>query len=108
MPIEKSVETPENLFGFPPQIKTELNARNTFIFEETSRELEEFLLRENNHADSKDDVFEFLAEISNQVQEEFDKLLGEDTNKKRFLKSLAKIFALLLDTEVNTAEKIKK
>ena len=108
MPIEKSVETPENLFGFPPQIKTELNAGNTFIFEETSRELEEFLLRENNNADSKDDVFEFLAEISNQVQEEFDKLLGEDTNKNRFLKSLAKIFALLLDTEVNTAEKIKK
>ena len=45
MPIEKSVETPENLFGFSPQIKTELNAGNTFIFEEKSRELEEFLLR---------------------------------------------------------------
>lgn len=42
------------------------------------------------------------------VQEEFDKLLSGDSNKKRFLQALSKIFALLLNTEVNTAEEIKK
>ena len=65
-------------------------------------------MRENNNADPTDGVFELLAEILNQVQEEFDELLGEDTNKKQFLKSLSKIFALLLNTKVKTAEKIKK
>ena len=70
--------------------------------------IREFLLRENNNADSTDSVFEFLVEISNQVQEEFDKLLGEDTNKKRFLRSLSKIFDLVLNIIVNIAEKIKK
>ena len=104
MSIEKLVKTSENLFGFP-QIDLEPNADNTLIFEEISRELEQLLLRENDNADSKDSVFEFLAEMSNQVQEEFDELLGEDTDKKRFLKSLLKVFALLLNTEVNTAEK---
>ena len=104
MSIEKLVKTSENLFGFP-QIDLEPNADNTLIFEEISRELEQLLLRENDNADSKDGVFEFLAEMSNQVQEEFDELLGEDTDKKRFLKSLSKVFALLLNTEVNTAEK---
>lgn len=42
------------------------------------------------------------------VQEEFDILLSGDSNKKRFLQALSKIFALLLNTEVNTAEEIKK
>ena len=87
MSIVKSVKTSESLFGFP-QIDPEPNADNTLIFEEISSKLEEFLLRESDNANSTDGVFEFLAEISNQVQEEFDKLLGEDTYKKRFLKSL--------------------
>ena len=107
MSIEKSVEASENIFRFP-QIEPESNTDNTLIFKENSRELEEFLLRENNNADPTDGVFELLAEILNQAQEEFDELLGEDTDKKQFLKSLSKIFALLLNTKVKTAEKIKK
>ena len=107
MSIEKSVKTSENLFSFP-QIEREPNTDNTLILEEISRESEEFLLRGNNNVNSTDGVFEFLAEISNQVQEEFDKLLGEDTHKKRFLKSLSKIFTLLLNAKVNTAENIKE
>ena len=62
MSIEKSVETSENLFGFP-QIEPEPNADNIFIFEKISRELEKFLPRENGNADSTDSAFELLAEI---------------------------------------------
>ena len=102
MSIEKSVEASKNLFDFS-QTKSDSNTDNTLIFEEVSRELEEFLLRENDNADSTDHVFEFLAEISNQVQEEFDELLGQDTEKKQFLKSLSKIFALLINTKDNTS-----
>ena len=103
MSIEKSVEASENVFSFP-QIKSESNAGSKLILEEISRELEELLLRENDNADSTGGVFVFLVEISNQAQDEFDELLGEDTNKKRFLKSLSKIFALFLNTKVNTVE----
>ena len=105
MLIEKSVEASRNLFAFP-QIKPESNTDNTLISEEISRELEESSLRDN--ADSPDGVFEFLVEKSNQVQEEFDKLLGEDTDKKRFLELLSKILASILNTKVKTAEKMKK
>ena len=105
MSIEKSVEASEILFGCP-QIEPKPNTDNTLIFEEISREWDEFLLRENDNTNSTGGVFEFSAEISNQVQKEFNELLVEDTNKKRFLKSLSKIFSLLLNTKVNTAKKV--
>ena len=70
MLIEKSAE---NLVDFP-QIEADSNTNNTLIFEEISRELEEFLLRENENANSTDGIFKFLTEISNQVQEELSKV----------------------------------
>ena len=79
MSIEKSVEASENVFSFP-QIKSESNADSKLILEEISRELEGFLLRENDNANSTDGVFVILVEISNQAQDEFDELLGADTN----------------------------
>ena len=56
--------------------------------------------------DSTEGIFDFLSHISNSVQEEFDKLLSGDSNK--FVKALSKIFALLLNTKVDTAEKIER
>ena len=53
-------------------------------------------------------VFDFLEILSNQVQENFDELIGEDTNKKSFIKALMHIFALLLNTKVDTRNKIKR
>ena len=87
MSIEKPLMTDENFFERKPQ---------------------KFLSSEVDNADSRDGVFQALTSLSKQVQEEFDKLLGEDTDKKCFLKSLPKIFAILLNTKVNTVEKIKK
>ena len=55
--------------------------------------------------DSTEGIFDFISHISNSVQEEFDKLLSGDSNK--FVKALSKIFPLLLNTKVDTAEKIK-
>ena len=39
---------------------------------------------------------------------EFKDLLEDDDDKKRFVKSLSKIFGLLLNTIISTADKIKK
>ena len=105
MSIEKTLEASENFSGFP-QIEANVSTDNTLIFEEITKELEAYLLRESDNSDLTDGVFETLT-LSEQVQEELDELLGEDTDKKQFLKSLSKVFALLLNTKVNTAEKKK-
>ena len=66
------------------------------------------MLEKNIDTHSTDGVFDFLETLINQVQDNFEKLIGEDTNKKRFIKALTRIFALLLDTKVDTANKIKR
>ena len=42
------------------------------------------------------------------VLEESDKLVNNNCNKKLFVKMLSRMFALLLHTKVNIAEKIKR
>ena len=46
--------------------------------------------------------------LSNRVQEDFDELIGKDTDKKRFIKALTCIFTLLLNTKADTVDKIKR
>ena len=78
------------------------------IFEEITRELETYLLEESDDADSTDGVSDFLTLLADQVQGEFEEFLDGNSNKKCFIRALSKIFALLLNTKVDTAEKIKK
>ena len=75
------------------------------IFEEITRELEAHLARESDDANSTESVFDFLTSLADQVQEEFEKLLDGESDKKRFLRALSKIFTLLLNTKVDTAKK---
>ena len=96
-----------NLFGFE-QIVADSGVNPTLIFEEINKKLEEHLLEKSIDTDSTDGVFDFLETLSNQVRENFDELIGEDTDKKRFIRALARIFALLLNTKVDTANKIKR
>ena len=108
MSLENLMATSEeDLFRFK-QKGAGLDTDNTLIFEEITRELEAYLARERNDADSTDGVLDFLISLSNHVQDEFEELLDGDTDKKFFLRALSKIFALLLNTKVDTAEKIKK
>ena len=96
-----------NLFSLE-QIDDKKILDTSLIFEEINRELEKYLFEKSQDADSTDGVFDFLEGLSNCMQDEFDELIGEDTNKKRFIKALTHIFALLLNTKVDTADKIKK
>ena len=104
--MKMATELLDNLFGFPGKEKGS-ETDNTLIFEEITRELEEYLLRESDDADSTDGVLEALTTLSEQVQEEFDELLGEDTDNKQFLKSLKNI-RLTFRHKGNDCEKIKK
>ena len=108
MSVESLMELLENLFDLE-QIRAVVETNNILIFEEITRELEVYLLKVSNDADSTDGVFDFLTSLADQVQGEFEELLDGYTNKKkRFLRALSKIFALLLNTKVDPAEKIKK
>ena len=107
MSSKNLVEMLENLFGLE-HIVANIGTDNTLIFEEITRKLEVYLLEESNDADSTDGVFDFLTSLADQVQEEFEELLDGKRDKKRFLRALPKIFALLLNTKVDTGEKIKK
>ena len=107
MSVESLMELSENLFDLK-QIKAGVETSNTLIFEEITRELEEYLLKESDDADSIDSVFNFLISLADQVQGEFEELLDGDSDKKRFLRALSKIFTLILNTKVDTSEKIKK
>ena len=69
--------------------------------------LEAFLSKENNGTNLTDGIFDFLSQISDSAQKEFDKRLSGDSNKKRFVRALTRIFGLLLNTRVDTAEKMK-
>ena len=96
-----------NLFGFE-QIEADSSVDTTFIFEEINKELEEYLLEKSIDADSTDGIFLFLETLTNCVQEDFEESIGEDTDKKRFVRALMRIFALLLNTKVDKTDKIKR
>ena len=73
------MESTENLFGFE-QIEVDSGVDTTPIVEGINKELEEYLLDKSTNTDSTDSVFDFLELLSNRVQEDFNELIGEDTN----------------------------
>ena len=90
------------------QINNETIFNTSLIFEEIDRELEEYLLGKSKDTDSTDRFFDFLEGLSNCIQDEFDEIIHEDTDKKQFIKALMRIFAQMLNTKVDTSDKIKR
>ena len=46
--------------------------------------------------------------MTSRLQEGYDEIIGNNTNEKCFIRSLTRIFALLLHTKVDTINKIKE
>ena len=63
---------------------------------------------ETNEVDEADEIFDLLGDLSDSLQEEFEELVAGDSDKKCFIRALSRIFALLLNTKVDTAKKIKR
>ena len=78
------------------------------ILEQITSSLEKHLKEESDDTDATDGILDVMTGLSETVTDEFEYSLEGDDNKKHFLKSLSKTFALLLNTKVGTAEKIKK
>ena len=96
-----------NLFGLEQTKVENTSVDATLIFKEIHKEIGEYGTGQID-TDSIDGVFDFLDNLTNRLQEDFDKLIGEDNGKKRFLKALIRIFAMLLNTKVDTTDKIKR
>lgn len=105
MLVSSSQELVENLFE-SEQSWAGVETNIALVFEEITRELEAYLVRESSDQDSTDGVSDHFSSIFDAVQEEFELISGDD-DKKCFLQALSRIFALLLNTKVDTAEKIK-
>ena len=97
----------DNLFGLEQTEVDNTNVDTTRIFEKIHKETGEYLTGETD-TDSTDGIFDFLESLTNCLQEDFHELIGEDNDKKRFVKTLTRIFALLFNTKVDTADKIKR
>ena len=103
-----------DLFGMElewEEEKEEIEIDASFFFQEMEKELKEFLLEQQVEGDSKDGAFEFVSNLTNRIQEEFDEIIGQDTDKKSFIKLLMRIFAffcVLLNTKVDSVDKIKR
>ena len=70
MSVENLMEASEDFFTLE-QIGASIETDNTLIFEEITRELEAYLSKENENANSKDGVFNFLLSLADQAQVEF-------------------------------------
>ena len=105
MSMENLEGSTENLFF---KFMGDDKEKQALLFEEINKDLEALLTKENEDKDTTDGVLDLLSSISDSAQEEFEELIGPDGNKKRFLSGLSKIFALLLNTKVDTDEKIKR
>ena len=53
-------------------------------------------------------AFDFLETLTYRIQEDFDEVIGEDTDKKQFIKALMHIFTPLLNTKVDTVDRFKR
>ena len=78
------------------------------IFQEIKQEVSQKLFNTENGDDSTDGPLNFIENLVNNLQTEFDKTLGENVDKRLFVRSLTKIFTILLSVKADSTEKIKQ
>ena len=84
-----------------------LNIDTISIFQEIEQELSKKLINQGSDGDSTDGPLNLIENLTNNLQTEFEEILGEDADKKLFIRSLTKIFAIVLSTRADSVEKIK-
>ena len=66
------------------------------------------LKNESKDLDSTVGIQDTIHNIADSGQQDFEELIGIDPDKKEFVRKLSKVFAVLLNMNCNTAEKIKR
>ena len=87
------------------EIELDLN----FSFQQIEQDFTELLLEPKSGEDVTDGTFTFIENLTENLQVEFHESVGQsDSDKRQFIKSFTKIFAILLNTMVDSIDKIKK
>ena len=76
------------------------------LFQEIEQELSQKLFNNENESDFTDGPLDFTENLVKNLQAEFDETLGESGNKRLFIRSLTKIFTILLSIKADSTEKI--
>ena len=87
--------------------KSGLDINPLSLFQEIEKEVSEKLLKERGEGDSTDGAFIFTENLTENLEAEFDEIIGADGDKKQFITSLTKIFAILLSTRADSVGTIK-
>ena len=72
------------------------------------KELKEFLLGQQFEGDSTEGAFDLLGNLTKDYKKILMKLLEETPKKKSMIRSLMRILTLLLNTKVDSVNKIKR
>ena len=86
--------------------EVEINAPS--LFKEMKKELKEFLLGQQFEGDSTEGAFDLLGNLTKDYKKILMKLLEETPKKKSMIRSLMRILTLLLNTKVDSVNKIKR
>ena len=87
------------------EIELDLN----FSFQQIEQDFTELLLEPKSGEDVTDGTFTFIENLTENLQVEFHESVGQsDSDKRQFIKSFTKTFAILLNTRVDSIDKIKK
>ena len=65
--------------------KHEIEVDAIFTFQEIEKQLSEVLLEEKGEEDSTDEAFSFIENLTNNIQTEFDEIIGESGKKTNLL-----------------------
>ena len=65
--------------------KNKIKINSLSLFQEIERQLSETLLEGKSEGDSTDGAFSFLENLTNKLQTEFNKTIGEDGEKRQFI-----------------------
>ena len=80
----------------------------TSVFQEIEQELSQRLFNNESRGDSTDGPLNFIENLVDNLSAEFNETLGESGDKNLFIRSLSKIFTILLSVKADGAEKIKQ
>lgn len=78
------------------------------LFQEIEQELSQKLFNQENGDNSTDGPLDFIENLVNNLQAEFDETSGESVDGRLFVRSLTKIFKILLSVKIaiNTVLKL--
>lgn len=78
------------------------------VIEELVKNYKVHFKSKSQDLDSTDGILDTVSKLPESVQEEFENLIGADSDKKNLIRSISKVISILLSERYNTVEKMTK